>query len=97
MSKRSASSIGPVASATLIAELPELCKPNRREIAALVGVAPMTNDADNSTGRRRVQGRRFEIRRVFYMATLAAARPTARSKAAGKRSEVARMACCASY
>ena len=70
---RSASGIGPVASATLIAELPELGKLNRREIAALVGVAPMANDSGNSKGRRRVQGGRFEIRRVLYMATLTAA------------------------
>ena len=41
---RSASGIGPVASATLIAELPELGTLNRREIAALVGVAPMANE-----------------------------------------------------
>ena len=61
---RSASGIGPVASATLIAELPELGRLNRREIAALVGVAPMANDSGNSKGQRRVQGGRFEIRRV---------------------------------
>ena len=71
---RSASGIGPVASATLIAELPELGRLNRREIAALVGVAPMANDSGNTKGRRRVQGGRFEIRRVLYMATLTVAR-----------------------
>ena len=69
---QSAAGIGPVASATLIAELPELGKLNRREIAALVGVAPMANDSGSSKGRRRVQGGRFEIRRVLYMATLTA-------------------------
>jgi transposase len=47
---RSASGIGPVASATLIAELPELGKLNRREIAALVGVAPMANDSATRRG-----------------------------------------------
>jgi transposase len=47
---------------------------NRREIAALVGVAPMANDSGTTKGRRRVQGGRFEIRRVLYMATLTAAR-----------------------
>lgn len=41
---QSASGIGPVASATLIAELPELGRLNRREIAALVGVAPIARD-----------------------------------------------------
>lgn len=97
---RSASGIGPVASATFIAELPELGKLNRREIAALVGVAPMANDSGNSRGRRRVQGGRFEIRRVLYMATLTAARHNPaikafydRLKAAGKLPKVALVAC----
>lgn len=97
---RSARGVGPVASATLIAELPELGKLNRREIAALVGVAPMANDSGNSRGRRRVQGGRFDIRRVLYMATLTAARynPTIKSfydrlLAAGKLPKVALVAC----
>ena len=97
---RSASGIGPVASATLIAELPELGKLNRREIAALVGVAPMANDSGNTKGRRRVQGGRFEIRRVLYMATLTATRHNPSIKtfydrlmAAGKLPKVALIAC----
>lgn len=97
---RSARGVGPVASATLIADLPELGKLNRREIAALVGVAPMANDSGNSRGRRRVQGGRFDIRRVLYMATLTAARynPTIKSfydrlLAAGKLPKVALVAC----
>lgn len=97
---RSASGIGPVTSATLIAELPELGKLNRREIAALVGVAPMANDSGNTKGRRRVQGGRFEIRRVLYMATLTAARHNPAIKifydrllAAGKLPKVALVAC----
>ena len=97
---RSASGIGPVASATPIAELPELGKLNRREIAALVGVAPMANDSGNSKGRRRVQGGRFEIRRVLYMATLTASRYNPAIKifydrllAAGKLPKVALVAC----
>jgi transposase len=57
---QSASGIGPVASATLIAELPELGRLNRREIAALVGIAPMANDSGSSKGRRRIQGGRFD-------------------------------------
>jgi transposase len=92
--------IGPIASATLIAELPELGRLNRREIAALVGVAPMAHDSGSSRGRRRVQGGRFEIRRVLYMATLTAARrnPAIRSFyqrliAAGKLPKVALVAC----
>lgn len=97
---QSAAGIGPVASATLIAELPELGKLNRREIAALVGVAPMANDSGSSKGRRRVQGGRFEIRRVLYMATLTATRYNPaiktfyeRLKAAGKLPKIALVAC----
>lgn len=92
--------IGPIASATLIAELPELGRLNRREIAALVGVAPMANDSGTSRGRRRVQGGRFEIRRVLYMATLTATtrNPVIRSFyqrliAAGKLPKIALVAC----
>jgi len=92
--------IGPIASATLIAELPELGRLNRREIAALVGVAPMANDSGSSRGRRRVQGGRFEIRRVLYMATLTATtrNPAIKSFyqrliAAGKLPKVALVAC----
>ncbi len=97
---RSASGIGPVASATLIAELPELGRLNRREIAALVGVAPMANDSGTTRGRRRIQGGRFEIRRVLYMAALVAAKHNPAIKAfyqrllaAGKLPKVALVAC----
>ena len=92
--------IGPIASATLIAELPELGRLNRREIAALVGVAPIANESGTSRGRRRVQGGRFEIRRVLYMATLTATRRNPVIKAfyqrliaAGKLPKVALVAC----
>ncbi|KIX46204.1 transposase [Burkholderia pseudomallei] len=97
---RSASGIGPVASATLIAELPELGRLNRRQIAALVGVAPMAWDSGTTRGRRRIQGGRFDIRRVLYMAALTASRrnpPIAafyqRLIAAGKPPKVALVAC----
>ncbi|SPD44934.1 transposase (plasmid) [Cupriavidus taiwanensis] len=97
---QSASGIGPVASATLIAELPELGRLSRREIAALVGVAPMANDSGSSRGRRRILGGRFEIRRVLYMATLTATRHNPAIKAfyqrltaAGKLPKVALVAC----
>lgn len=97
---RSTKGIGPVASATLIAELPELGKLSRREIAALVGVAPIANDSGNTRGRRRVQGGRFEIRRTLYMATLTATRHNPAVKAfydrlvgAGKLPKVALIAC----
>lgn len=97
---RSASGIGPIASATLIAELPELGRLNRRQIAALVGVAPMARDSGTIRGRRRVQGGRFEVRRVLYMATLTAAfrNPAIKAHyqrlvAAGKLPKVALVAC----
>lgn len=97
---RSASGIGPIASATLIAELPELGHLNRRQIAALVGVAPMAKDSGTMRGRRRVQGGRFEVRRVLYMAALTAAfrNPVIKAYyqrllAAGKLPKVALVAC----
>ena len=97
---QSVSGIGPVASATLIAELPELGKLNRRQIASLVGVAPFAKDSGTSKGRRRVQGGRFDVRRVLYMATLTAAFRNPVFKAyyqrlvgAGKLPKVALVAC----
>jgi transposase len=92
--------IGPVASATLIADLPELGHLTRRQIAALVGVAPYACDSGTMRGRRRVYGARFEIRRTLYMATLTAAKhnPIIRAHyqrlgAAGKLKKVALVAC----
>lgn len=68
----SAAGIGPVSSACLIAELPELGRLNRRQIASLVGVAPFAHDSGTVKGLRRIQGGRFEVRRTLYMATLTA-------------------------
>lgn len=97
---RSTGGIGPVASATLIAELPELGRLNRRQIAALVGVAPIARDSGQMRGRRRIQGGRFQLRRTLYMATLTAVRhnPVIRAHyqrlvAAGKLKKVALVAC----
>jgi transposase len=97
---RSASGIGPIASATLIAQLPELGHLNRRQIAALVGVAPLARDSGTTRGRRWVQGGRFEIRRVLYMAALVASRSNPVIRAfyqrlihAGKRPKIALVAC----
>ena len=96
----SVAGIGRVAAATLIAELPELGRLNRRQICALVGVAPYANDSGSSRGRRRIMGGRFEVRRALYMATLAATRfnPAIRAfyerlVAAGKLKKVALIAC----
>jgi transposase len=69
---RSARSIGRVTAATLVAELPELGKLDRKEIAALVGVAPMNSDSGRRRGYRRTKGGRPEVRSVLYMATLTA-------------------------
>ncbi len=92
--------IGPVASATLIADLPELGKLTRRQIASLVGVAPYACDSGALRGRRRIQGGRFEIRRTLYMATLTATthNPIIRAHyqrllATGKLKKVALVAC----
>lgn len=97
---RSVSGVGPIASATLIAELPELGRLNRRQVAALVGVAPIANDSGTTRGRRHVQGGRFEVRRVLYMVALVAARRNPviqtfyqRLIDAGKLPKVALVAC----
>lgn len=62
--------IGPVTSAILIADLPELGQLSRQKIAALVGVAPFNNDSGPRRGKRRVKGGRAAIRSTLYMATL---------------------------
>jgi transposase len=67
---RSARSIGWVTAATLVAELPELGRLDRKEIAALVGVAPINQDSGRRRGYRRTKGGRPEVRCVLYMATL---------------------------
>lgn len=71
---QSVKGIGPVAVSTLVAELPELGQLNRAQIAKLVGVAPMNNDSGTGSGKRRTIGGRSYVRRVLYMATLAATR-----------------------
>ncbi len=92
--------IGPTASATLLAELPELGTLSRRQIAALVGVAPFNRDSGAWRGRRSIWGGRASVRAVLYMATVAATRanPAIRAfyqrlVAAGKRPKVALTAC----
>jgi transposase len=66
--------VGPVLSATLTALLPELGRLNRRQIAALVGVAPLNNDSGQKSGKRSVWGGRAPVRAVLYMAAHSAAR-----------------------
>jgi len=71
---RSAKSIGPVTAATLLADLPELGKLDRKEIAALVGVAPMNQDSGKKRGYRKTKGGRPDVRSVLYMSALSAIR-----------------------
>lgn len=97
---RSVPGVGPVLSTTLLADLPELGSLNRRQIAALVGVAPLNRDSGTFRGKRRVWGGRAKVRAVLYMATLVATRHNAvirafyqRLNAAGKEKKVALTAC----
>ena len=69
---QSAPGVGRVTSSTLLGMLPELGTLNRQEIAALVGVAPLNRDSGRKRGKRRVFGGRAGVRRVLYMAALAA-------------------------
>jgi len=92
--------VGPISSVTLLAQLPELGRLNRKEIAALVGVAPLNRDSGTLRGRRRVWGGRAHVRAALYMATLTATRcnPAIRAfyerlVAAGKPKKVALVAC----
>jgi transposase len=66
--------VGPVLSATLLSGLPELGLLNRRQVAALVGVAPLNRDSGLFRGKRTIWGGRANVRAALYMATLAAVR-----------------------
>ena len=66
--------VGPVASRTLIAEMPELGQIDRRAAAALVGVAPINRDSGQMRGHRAIAGGRTTVRNVLFMATLSAVR-----------------------
>lgn len=93
--------IGPVCRITLLALLPELGLLNRKQIAALVGLAPFNRDSGYYRGTRRVWGGRSEVRKVLYMATLSAIRSHnevvysfyRRLKEQGKPGKVAVVAC----
>jgi len=96
----SAPGVGKVTTATLLAELPELGKMDRRKIAALVGVAPMNFDTGKKRGYRKTKGGRGVVRSVLYMATLVATRrnPVIRAHyqqllKRGKEKKVALTAC----
>lgn len=69
---RSVPGVGPVLSNTLLGDLPELGRLNRKQIASLVGVAPRNRDSGNFRGRRTIWGGRSQVRSALYMATLVA-------------------------
>jgi len=92
--------IGPVTAVTLVANLQELGQINRKEISALVGVAPLNNDSGRKHGKRCIWGGRAQVRAVLYMAALSAIRynPAIRDFhkrliKAGKAPKVAIVAC----
>lgn len=92
--------IGPVVARTLLAELPELGQLNRRQIAKLVGVAPLNCDSGTWRGRRLVHGGRTTVRAALYMAALVATKHNEiiqafyrRLLALGKPKKVALVAC----
>ena len=71
---KSVPGIGDVVARTLIAELPELGRVDRHQIAALAGVAPINRDSGRYRGKRKIQGGRVEVRAPLYMACLVAIR-----------------------
>lgn len=92
--------VGPVLSRTLMALVPELGTLDRKQIAALVGVAPFNNDSGTKRGRRSCWGGRAAVRSVLYMATVVAATHNPviaatykRLMARGKLARVALVAC----
>jgi transposase len=97
---QTAGGVGPRLAYTLVAFLPELGELNRKEVAALVGVAPLNCDSGQSRGYRHIWGGRAQIRSVLYMAAMSATRsnPSVREfnqrlKAKGKPGKVRVVAC----
>ena len=92
--------IGPKIARTLIAEMPELGRLDRKEIASLTGVAPFNRDSGTLRGRRAISGGRPVVRSALYMSILVSIRrnlPLAetyhRLRASGKPAKVAIVAC----
>jgi transposase len=92
--------VGKATLRTLIAELPELGRLDRRKIAALVGVAPINRDSGVWRGRRTIAGGRTTVRTALYMAALAASRANPviapyyqKLRASGKSGKQALVAC----
>lgn len=91
--------VGPVLSIALLSDLPELGRLNRGKIAALAGVAPFNCDSGSLRGQRKIDGGRPRLRRVLYIATIAAVRCNPmlkpfylRLRASGKPAKVALVA-----
>lgn len=92
--------VGQVTALTLIAEMPELGSVDRKQIAALAGVAPYNHDSGSRSGRRHTSGGRSSVRSTLYMAALSATRHNPKIKAFyerllanGKEKKVALTAC----
>jgi transposase len=97
---RSIPGVGTVTSLTMLAKCPELGQLNRREIAKLAGVAPLSNDSGKHRGKRFIWGGRADVRSVLYMATVSAIRfnPVIKAfadrlKQSGKPTKVVIVAC----
>jgi transposase len=97
---RSTPGVGPVTARTLVAELPELGRLTRQQIAALAGVAPLNRDSGRRRGYRSIGGGRAAVRCALYMAALTASRCNpviqkfrSRLRQAGKPAKVALVAC----
>lgn len=97
---RSVPGVGPVVARTLLAELPELGSLRPKQLAALVGVAPLNRDSGAFRGRRAVWGGRATVRAALYMGALVATRHNPQIKefyerllGAGKPRKVALVAC----
>ena len=96
---RTAPGVGPQVARTLLLDLPELGRLDRRQIGALVGLAPVNRDSGRSRGKRQIAGGRAAVRCALYMASLSAVRhgPALRAfyrrlRAAGKAAKVALVA-----
>ena len=96
----SAKGVGKVLAYTLMSELPELGSLNRKEIAALVGVAPMNRDSGSFEGKRFIRGGRHKVRTVLFVSMMSAIQCHPKLKpmyqrmvAAGKPKKVALVAC----
>jgi transposase len=96
----SVNGVGKILTYTLLSDLPELGQLNRREIASLVGIAPMNKESGSFKGKRRIRGGRAHVRTVLFLVAMSAIRsnPVLRAKyqqlkAAGKPPKVALVAC----